>query len=569
MLRKKILSISLAGFIIASVLLGCGSSTVVPEGTEKGLNEAASGAEEIPEESKNAAAGFEAGEWRRYSPAISAEFGMEHDINSDAFTAMANAGEPYDNNRWIQMFRDEVGIECSYKLISPNAEDYQQKLVLAMTSGDLPDIFHVNDLALYKQMVDAGVIADLTDVYEREANPTLKSIVEGEGTGFIDNFKFDGKLYCIPGKMPSTNGYSYLWIRKDWLDKLGLEIPKTMDDVMEVARAFVEQDPDGNGKDDTLGLSIDENYTVFGSMGIFWAYGGQAAGKKFWSKLEDGTVGYSMVQPEMKGGLKWLQEMYVQGLLNPEFSTQSFTDIGPMIANNSLGMFYGCHWYAGQINGVKSEIPDAEWIPILAPGTDGNPAPVYASVDMNGIYCVRADYEHPEALIAMFNAYTEKQFGEKNDFENYFACKENGNLWQSGPIHMLDADVDIEPFREMKKAMDEGTLDTLTGVGGSYWKYIQEGDLSYKLMFGPEGSCFELVDATYPDIFTWNSYQGAPTPTQSERWSSMQEIIDTSYIKMITGEEDVDEGFDKMVSDWMAAGGDKVTEEVNAIVAGK
>ena len=47
MLRKKILSISLAGFIIASVLLGCGSSTVVPEGTEKGLNEAASGAEEI------------------------------------------------------------------------------------------------------------------------------------------------------------------------------------------------------------------------------------------------------------------------------------------------------------------------------------------------------------------------------------------------------------------------------------------------------------------------------------------------------------------------------------------
>ena len=80
--------------------------------------------------------------------------------------------------------------------------------------------------------------------------------------------------------------------------------------------------------------------------------------------------------------------MYKQGLLNPEFSTQSFNDIGPMIADNKLGMFYGCHWYAGQINGVKGEIPDAEWIPILAPGIDGNPAPVYASVDMNGIYCV-------------------------------------------------------------------------------------------------------------------------------------------------------------------------------------
>ena len=48
----------------------------------------------------------------------------------------------------------------------------------------------------------------------------------------------------------------------------------------------------------------------------------------------------------------------------------------------------------------------------------------------------------------------------------------------------------------------------------------------------------------------------------------MQEIIDTSYIKIITGEEDVDEGFEKMVKQWNAAGGDKVTEEVNAIVSG-
>ena len=558
MVGKKI-SYLLAGLLISCMLCSCGGKMDMAETGKEAAN---------PVEETSMSESFDAGEWRRYEPSIAATFGMSHDINNDAFTAMANAGEPYDNNRWIRMYRDEVGIECSYKLISPNAEDYQQKLVLAMTSGDLPDIFYVNDLTLYKQMVDAGVIADLTEIYEKEANPTLRGIVEGEGTDFIENFKFDGKLYCIPNKMPSTNGYSYLWIRKDWLDKLGLEVPKTMDDVMEVARAFVEQDPDGNGKNDTMGLSIDENYTNFGSMGIFWAFGGQASGKKFWSKLEDGKVGYSMVQPEMKGGLKWLQDMYKQGLLNPEFSTQSFNDIGPMIADNKLGMFYGCHWYAGQINGVKGEIPDAEWIPILAPGIDGNPAPVYASVDMNGIYCVRADYEHPEALIAMFNAYTEKLFGNDNDFENYFACKENGNLWQSGPVNMLAADVDLKPHREMKEALENGTIDSLTGVGGSYWKYIQDGDLSYKLVFGPEGSCFELVDETYPDIFIWNSYQGAPTPTQSERWSSMQEIIDTSYIKIITGEEDVDEGFEKMVKQWNAAGGDKVTEEVNAIVSG-
>lgn len=117
------------------------------------------------------------------------------------------------------MFRDEVGIECSYKLISPNAEDYQQKLVLAMTSGDLPDIFHVNDLALYKQMVDAGVIADLTDVYEREANPTLKSIVEGEGTGLLITLCLMGNYTAFPGKCrQQTDTVIYGFGRIGWIN---------------------------------------------------------------------------------------------------------------------------------------------------------------------------------------------------------------------------------------------------------------------------------------------------------------------------------------------------------------
>ncbi len=567
MRKKKILSLILTVMMVFSTLVGCGGSTNNSDDQEKAKEDVS--ATTAASDSTGNAKGYEAGEWRTYDPIITATFGMTQDINSDAFTAMANAGEPYDNNRWIKMYHNEVGIDCSYKLLASNDQDYQQKLILAMTSGDLPDIFKVNDLALYKQMIDSGVIADLTDIYEKEANPTLKSIVEGEGKDFIANFKFEDRLYCIPNKMPSTNDYSYLWIRKDWLDKLKLAVPTTMDEVMNVAKAFVEQDPDGDGKANTMGLSIDENYTTFGSTGIFWAFGGQAAGKKYWSKLADGSLGYSMVQPEMKGGLKWLQSMYTQGYLNPEFSTQSFTEISKMVANNSLGMFYGCHWYAGQVNSVKDKIPDAEWIPVLAPGTDGKPATVYGSVDMSGIYCVRADYEHPEALVAMFNAYTEKLFGEKNDFENYFSCKENGGLWQAGPINMLAADVDLKPYRAMKQAEKDGTFDKLTGVGASYWKQIQGGDLSYKLMFGPDGSCFELVDETYPDIFIWNSYQGAPSATQVERWSSMQEIIDTQYLRIIMGKEEVDKGFDKMVQDWNAAGGDNVTKEINAIVAGK
>ena len=77
------------------------------------------------------------------------------------------------------------------------------------------------------------------------------------------------------------------------------------------------------------------------------------------------------------------------------------------------------------------------------------------------------------------------------------------------------------------------------------------------------------VDQVYPDAITWNAWQGVPTPTYQERWSSMQEIIDTAYINMIKGEVDVDEGFDAMVEQWNGAGGTQVTEEINAQLSGK
>lgn len=555
-MNKKMMPVMLSVTMLSSVLGACGSASAV----ETEQNTAANTVEGQT---------YGAGEWRTYEEPITVTFGSMFDANQDSFAKMAEIGEPYDNNRWIQYFRDEVGIESKYTLVSPTGADYQQQIVLAMTSGQLPDIFELSDMTLYKQLIDAGMIADLTDIYENEANPTLKGIIEGEGENFLDNYKVDGKLYCVPYKMPSTNGFNYLWVRKDWLDKLGLDVPKTMDDVKAVAKAFVEQDPDGNGKDDTIGLSIDSMYTNFSCNGIFWAFGGQSADQNYWSTLEDGPVGYSMVQPEMKGGLKWLQDMYKEGLLNTEFATLQWTDYGDLIANNTCGLFYGCHWYAIQMNAVKDEVPEAEWIPILAPGTDGNPAPVYANISTSGFYCVSAAAKHPEALVAMLNAYSEKLFGENNDFGTYFACIEDGNLWQHSPVKILAADVDLLPHRQMKEAMKNNTLDELTGVGGDYWKLIQDGDLGYKLQFGPEGSCFELVDQVYPDAITWNAWQGVPTPTYQERWSSMQEIIDTAYINMIKGEVDVDEGFDAMVEQWNGAGGTQVTEEINAQLSGK
>lgn len=503
----------------------------------------------------------------KYDPPIEVTFGKEFDVNGDGVIAMEKNGEPLDNNRWIQYFRDDVGVESRYTLLATQP-DYNQKLLLAMSANDLPDIFWVSDLSMLKQMVDGGVVADLTDSIEQYASDTLKDVLEYEGTDIWNPVTFGGRRYAIPVKTPSTNGYNHLWVRQDWLDNLGLERPETMDDVMAVAKAFVEGDPDQNGQDDTIGLMLSKDY-VAESKGIFWTFNGKTAVRKYWTTQEDGSVVFSEVEDEMKGGLSWLRDMYKQGLINQEFATQTIDKAFEYVAANQCGIFFGPHWYGFRLySAEKSMDENANWVAIGLPvSVDGTPTQVYATNTFDAVECVNANFEHPEAIVHLYNAYAEKLFGENNDFDNFFSCEQNDGVWSASPLHTLHSLVDLTPHRDMKAAVADGTTDQLTGAGKSFYKYITSGQSSYYYMFGWEDACFNFVDDTYPDIIQWNGYYGAPTDTWADRWSSMQELIDTSYLQIIQGDEDIDNAFQKMVDQWYAIGGQQVTEEVNAIVA--
>jgi len=89
----------------------------------------------------------------------------------------------------------------------------------------------------------------------------------------------------------------------------------------------------------------------------------------------------------------------------------------------------------------------------------------------------------------------------------------------------------------------------------------------YWLMFGAGDSSFRFVNQTYPQDMLWNEYLGAPTETMVERWSSMQELLVTSYTQMIQGQESLD-NFDSIIQQWYSMGGEQSTQEVN-IAAGR
>lgn len=131
----------------------------------------------------------------------------------------------------------------------PNAS-YADKFNITLASGKLPDIMYVGDVKA-SSFVNAARSGAFWEV-----GPYLKDYpnLSGAKEVILNNSAIDGKNYGIyRGRALGRNGVVF---RKDWMEKLGLETPKTVDDFYNMLRAFKEQDPDGNGQADTYGMVL-------------------------------------------------------------------------------------------------------------------------------------------------------------------------------------------------------------------------------------------------------------------------------------------------------------------------
>lgn len=466
-------------------------------------------------------------------------------------------GETIQDNRWTRHFEEELNVKIEFELLAAG-DIYTQKINLAIASGKLPHAIYCNDLNTVKQLAEADKIWDIGPIYDQFASPLLKSIVEGETKRVFDPVTYDGKIYGLPYKMPSTNGYNHLWIRKDWLENLKLDAPRNMQDVYNIAKAFTNDDPDGNEINDTFGLQM-ENGFLDTMRGFFWAFD---AYPSHWIKDENNKIVYGTVQPAMKDALLMLKNMLSEGLLDPEFGSKSYGKAMELVASGKVGMFYGPHWAAFLAYKAIENNPKADWMVVPLPTQDNKQIKIPLTITSNGYELISKDFKHPELIIKMFNLYVDKLFGENNEFDEYFSPDGLDNVWQMGPLYTLDSNIDVGSFRNIKNAIINNTTDDLKGTAKGYYKTMQEGDWAMGMMFGPENTPFAFVDSTYPNQIIWNEYFGSPTPTMQKRWSSMEELLIVTLTKIIQGTEDIN-SFESMVKQWGELGGDSVVNEVN------
>lgn len=469
---------------------------------------------------------------------------------------------------------------------SADLPDYKNKLALNIASGSLPDLIYVDDYLMFHQMVENGMAADLTEIYPAYRTPALAGMDDSFDGMNIQAVTVDGRQYAIPG----TNlgyGQDLLWLRKDWLDKLGLEPPRTLDELAAVIRAFIENDPDGNGQADTVGLPVHATKPVKGSGNQFGLEPIFAAFNCFptqWMKDEEGKVYYGSTDPKMKEALALLRDWYEQGLIDKEFPARISTgETAALFESGRTGVCLA-NW-ASISEACYTNNPNAEYIALGAPVAADGTFYYMDSAPVTSMFVVNKDFAHPEAAVIALGAECDMNRGgaDRTDpitskyvdiWEGYINRAEIDNRGHRaiGIQGNLTFDrYDVVPLlgSRAKQLIETGSYDAYDGMSDfdknqcALAKAYADGDRN-----APN---FWIYTARY--IGSNATTEGTPvhaayyytTESSPSLKPTLDKLEDQMYLQIIIGEKPV-EYFDEFVAQWKALGGDILTEEVQALV---
>lgn len=381
--------------------------------------------------------------------------------------------------------------------------------------------------------------------------------------------------------IPETNiddGPNLLWLRRDWMDKLGLESPKTIEDAETIVQAFIEKDPGENGEGKTVGFVCDPElsgecgYSSEYLMDIVFAANG--AYPKQWIEDENGEVSYGSVLPQAKDALAKLKSMYERNILDQNFLLRTSVNNIELITKGLCGSFFGPWWAAN--NPLMEAIaanPDAVWEPFLIQTDDDGSTSYYSQNPTYKYVVVRKGYEHPEIACKIINGlfdYVRYDGTYNSEFEEYY---QNNVDPTARPLA-----INVDYSYALTKCYHELT-DVLSGkkepedldlLEYSYYRsckaYLDNTDSATPEEWAAYTSritaCSLLADAKTNKV---ESLYFDETETMGTQWWKLRKMEKEYYLQIVTGERDID-AFDEFVTKWYENGGETITQEVREAV---
>ncbi|WP_409345017.1 extracellular solute-binding protein [Paenibacillus sp. MBLB4367] len=552
MKRAHLLSVTLLS-ALSLAISGCSGS--VDKGQPK---DSAKPQDSVkPQASGTAANGMKDG---KYDPPITLTT-----VRAQQTTVKFAQGDSIENNVWTRAYEKEYGIKLkTLWAVDPN--QLEQKMNLTIASGDIPDFFQVN-ATQFKQLAEAGLIADMTEAYNKHASEGVKKLMTEGGEKVLQSATIGGKLMAIPFTSPTQEGSQMVYVRTDWLQKLNLPEPKTMDDLLKISEAFTTKDPDGNGKNDTYGLAVDKDFSILlGFFNSFHAYYGINI------KDANGNLAYSTIQPEMKTALKKLQEMFKAGQIDPEFGAKNATKTYEMIANGKIGMFYNGP-YAGlyPLQAAKDKDPSMEWKAFPLASVDGKPAKSQVELGVAGYWVVKKGVKNPEAVLKMLDFWLKTFYENKSDDiykEFNTSPTDNNQVWLLNAVSAYKSFKNVDESLRIIEALDTKDMSKLTPEDKGVYEKIQKfqaGDRSnwgWNLIFNKGGSMSVADQYRKNNLYLSNEFITTPLTSMIEKGTALTKLESEALTKIILGQSSIDE-FDKYVEQWKKQGGDEIVKEIN------
>ncbi len=482
-----------------------------------------------------------------------------------------------ENNGYSRLYKDKLNIQNKNVFEAVDGDDYDQKVSMAITTGEIPDIMSV-DYATLKELIANDMIEDLTESYNNCAGDLMKEIYASNDNKSLDMATFDGKLYAIPVTSISA-GQEMLWLRGDWMDKLNLPEPKTIEDIEHILQEFVDKDPGNNGAGKTAGLVLNPDIYYGGyaqayqANNIFTYFG---AYPEQWITDEDGNAVYGSVQPEMKQGLQVLADWYKKGLIDQQVAVRTYDDITALVTSGQCGALF-CGWWAPYTLEASYTLnKDAVWRAYIIPaGADGK-VTMFAGNPNQHYKVVRKGYEHPELLVKAVNISLDYNQGTSSYTDTSDIAKEYldyvNHAYGTDPIGGFDYyNAAALAYEHISEAI-EGKRDpknmimyenTLYQSCKKYLDTIAKGEkpdstdwLNYNARMVASKLMYETpVNVIQPVFFD-------QTDSMPLAWPSLQKMERETMLKILTNEKSVDY-FDTFAEEWMKAGGKQITEEVN------
>ncbi len=448
----------------------------------------------------------------------------------------------------------------------------QQKLAADLAAGTLPDYFHTGGL-FREQLIEAGAIEDIKAIWEATASPLTKEKKMYPNYDWWVPVLRNGKLYGIPFTWgPALNVDNIPFIRQDWLDKLGIKAPETVEGWGEVAAKMKSAGLAQFGISACKNLvtwyhSLDPIFGAFGCMPGCWVPDG-AGGLKW-----DG------INPAAKEALAVIAKWYKEGLMDPDFYTYSEGDAAGGIATNKHGIFTAPWWHGvGQVK-LERDNPGMKIVKFAYPkgpqGKMGRKGSAF--VQESVVFKKGLDPIKIECAINNLNWHMEKhvnwekyqQYGEERnsaDFtEGFWWAFDDKCELKDGPFpggvtynymqqvdfgfaYITYPDYQVQPFNDMKK---------WTGNLNKAQRYLLSSPIVQREMdYYPYA--FETKDIAILDRF-W----GIPGEKMKKYSADLGTLYSTTYINIVTGNAPLS-AFDDFVEQWKKTGGDEITAEVNA-----